>query len=69
MRAGYGMQDAGCRITGYRDIEKDIIVIPIINCKTTRFHEIDTTLFLFRKKKTCAKRKTATKFFRGNGFL
>ena len=42
------MQDTGCRIqgtgykgTGYRNIEKDIIiVIPIINCKTTRFHEI-----------------------------
>ena len=26
--------------------------------RTTRFHEINTTLFLFRKKKTCAKRKT-----------
>ena len=25
-----------------RNIEKDIIVIPIINCKTTRFHEINT---------------------------
>ncbi len=30
--------------------------------KTTRFHEISTTLFLFQKKKTCAKRKTKITF-------
>ncbi len=33
------MQDAGCRMQDNRNIEKDIIVIPIINCKTTRFHK------------------------------
>ncbi len=30
--------------------------------KTTRFHKIATTLFLFHKKKTCAKRKTMELF-------
>ena len=48
--ARYRMQDNRMqdnRIQDNRNIEKDIIVIPIINCKTTRFHEINTTLFLF----------------------
>ncbi len=38
------MQDAGCRMQDarYRNIEKGMIVIPIINCKTTRFHKINT---------------------------
>ncbi len=35
--------------------------------KTTRFHEISTTLFLFQKKKTCAKRKHVCSF--GKAFL
>jgi len=30
--------------------------------QTTRLHEINTTLFLFVKKKTCAKRKTKGMF-------
>jgi len=30
--------------------------------ETTRFHKINTTLFLFYKKKTCAKRKTLGMF-------
>jgi len=38
--AGCRMQDAGCRMQDAGYIEKDIIVIPIINCKTARFHEI-----------------------------
>ena len=43
--------------------------IKIVNCvciarggETTRFYKINTTLFLFQKKKTCAKRKTKITF-------
>nr|QNO51128.1 hypothetical protein OLNPMGDC_00019 [Methanosarcinales archaeon ANME-1 ERB6] len=39
-----------------------ILVLWSGNKKTTGFYNRDTTLFLFHKKKTCAKRKTMELF-------